>query len=104
MPLQLVPFDKCVFGNPDGAVLVRLITPKLLIYPRMSVSRETQPTLWFPLFDCPYQAFNAVLAGIRKVFFVLDDFAHFTNEGIIMTNHSIKAIIGMDASRPAVVQ
>ena len=104
MPLEFVPFYKCVFGNPDGSVLVRLITPKLLVDPRMRVSAESQATLWFPLFDCPNQAIDAVMAGIGEVFFVLDDLAHFTDEGVVVADHSIKAIIGMDARRPAVVQ
>ena len=89
MPLQFVPFYERVFSNPDGAVLVRLIASKLLVNPRMSISAEPQPTLWLPLLDCPYQALNAVLAGIRKVFFVLDDLTHFPDEGKIVSYHSI---------------
>ena len=104
MPLELVPLDQGVLGNPDGSVLVRLIPPELLVNPRMCVSREAQPTLWFPLFDCPYQAFNAVLAGIHKVFLVLDDLAHFPNKREVMADHSIKALVGMDAMRPAVMK
>ena len=89
MSLEFVPFYESVFCNPDGAVLVRLIASKLLVNPRMSVSREPQTTLWFPLFDCTNQALNAVLAGIREVFFVLDDLTHFPDEGEIVSDHSI---------------
>ena len=104
MPLQFVPLDQGVLGNPDGSVLVRLIPPELLVNPRMCVSREAQPTLWFPLFDCPYQAFNAVLAGIHKVFFVLDDLAHVSDETHVMAHHSIKAFGLHDAVLPARVK
>ena len=104
MPLELVPLDKCVFGNPDGSVLVALVSPKLLVNPRMCIGREAQPTLWFPLFDCTNQALNAVLTSIYKVFFVLDDLTHLAYEGKVMADHSIKAFVGMDAMRPAVVQ
>ena len=104
MTLEFVPLDECVFCDTDGAVLVALIASKLLIDPRMSVSRKPQATLWFPLFDCPYKTFNAVLTSIDEVFFMLDDLTDFTNEGVVVADHSIKAIIGMDASRPAVVQ
>jgi len=104
MPFEFVPLDQCVFGNPNGSVLVALVSPKLLVNPRMSVSREAQPTLRFPLFDCTYQAFNAVLASIYKVLFMLDDLAHLTDKCEVMPDHSIKALVGMDAVRPAVVQ
>ena len=104
MPLEFVPLDQCMFGNPDGAVLGGLIPPKLLVNPRMCVGREAQTTLWFPLFDCPNQTFDAVLAGIREVLFVLDDLTHLADEGEVVADHSIKALVGMDAMRPAVVQ
>ena len=104
MPFEFMPLDQCVFSNPDGSVLVRLIPSELLVYPRMCVSREPQSTLRFPLFDCSDETFYAVLAGIHKVFLVLDDLADFTNEGVVVTDHSIKAIIGMDASRPSTMQ
>jgi hypothetical protein len=55
----------------------------------MCISREAQPTLWFPLFDCPNQTFDAVLAGIREVFLVLDDLADFPDKGKVMADHSI---------------
>ena len=93
-----------MLSNADGSVLVRLVTPKLLIDPRVSVSREPQATLWFPLFDCPNQALDAVLTGIGKVFFVLDDLAHFSNKCVVVADHSIKALIGMDAGRPSTMQ
>ena len=93
MTLEFVPFYKRVFCNPDGSVLVRLVASKLLVDPRMSVCREPQPTLRFPLFDCTNQALDAVLAGIHKVFFMLDDLAYLTDEGVVVANHSIKAII-----------
>ena len=92
-----------MFGNPDGSVLVALIPPKLLVNPRMCIGAKPQSTLWFPLFDCPNQALNAILAGIREVFFMLDDLAHLADKGEVMANHSIKALVGMDAVRPAVV-
>jgi len=38
------------------------------------------------------------------MFFVLDDLAHLANKGKVMADHSIKALVGMDAVRPAVVQ
>lgn len=101
MPLEFVPLDQGMLGNPDGAVLVRLIASKLLVYPRMSVSRESQPTFWLPLFDCSNQALNAVLASICEVFFMLDDLAHLADEGVVMADHSIKALVGIDARRPA---
>ena len=104
MPLEFVPLDKGMFGNPDGSVLVGLIPPKLLVNPRMSVSAEAQPTLRLPLFDCPYQAFDAVLASIYKVLFMLDDLAHFPDEGKVMADHSIKAFVSMDAVRPTVMK
>ena len=104
MTLQLVPLDQGMLGNPDGSVLVALVASKLLIYPRVSISREPQATLWLPLFYCSDKTLDAVLAGIYKVFFVLDDLAHLTHKSIVVSDHSIKAIIGMDASRPAVVQ
>jgi len=78
-----------MFGNPDGAVLVGLIPPKLLVNPRMCVGREAQTTLWFPLFDCTNEPLNAVLAGIREVFLVLDDLAHLADESKVMTHHGI---------------
>jgi len=37
VPLEFVPLDQCVFGNPDGSVLVALVSPKLLVNPRMCV-------------------------------------------------------------------
>ena len=99
-----MPLDQSMLGNSDGAVLIRLVTSELLVDPRMRVSAESQPTLWLPLFDCSYQALDTVLASIYKVFFMLDDLTDFTNEGVVVANHSIKAIIGMDAMRPAMVQ
>ena len=104
MPLQFVPLDQGMFGNPDGAVLVRLIPPKLLVNPRMCVGAKPQSTLWFPLFNCSNQTFDAVLAGIREVFFMLDDLADFPDKGKVMADHSIKALVGMDAMRPAIVK
>jgi len=104
VPLEFVPLDQRMFGNPDGSVLIALVSPKLLVNPRMCVGREAQPPLWFPLFDCPYQAFNAVLASIGEVFFVLDDLTYFPDKGKVMADHSVKALVGMDAVRPAVVQ
>ena len=101
MPLEFVPFYKSVFGNPDGSVLVRLITSKLLVYPRVSISGKPQPTFWLPLFDCSDKTFYAILAGIHKVFLVLDDLAHFSDKSIVVSDHSIKAIIGIDTRRPA---
>ena len=103
MPLEFVPLDQGMFGNPNGAVLVALVSPKLLINPRMCVSAEPQAPLRFPLFDRSYQALDAVLAGIGEVFFVLDDLANFPNKGEVMADHSVKAFVGMDAVRPAVV-
>lgn len=97
MPLQLVPFYKRVFGNPDGSILVTLIAPELLIDPRVSICAEPQTTLWLPLFDCSDKTLNAVLAGIHKVFFVLDDLADFPDKSIVVSDHSIKAIVGIDA-------
>jgi hypothetical protein len=93
-----------VFGYPDRAVLVRLIASKLLINPRMRVSAEPQATLRFPLFDCTNQALDAVLASIHKVFLVLYDLADLADEGEVMADHGIKAFVGMDAMRPAVMQ
>ena len=88
MPLELVPLDQCMFGNPNGSVLVALVSPKLLVNPRMSVSREAQPTLRFPLFDCPYETFNAVLASIYKMLLVLDDLAYLADECEVVADHS----------------
>jgi len=99
-----VPLDQGVFGYPDGSVLVALVPSKLLVQPRVRVSTEPQATLRFPLFDRTNQALNAVLAGIREVFLVLDDLAYLADEGIVMTDHSVKAIIFMNAVSPAVVQ
>jgi len=104
MPFEFVPLDQGMFGNPDGSVLVALIPPKLLVNPRMCIGAKPQSTLWFPLFDCSYQALNAILASIREVFFVLDDLTHLADEGEVMADHGIKAFVGMDAMRPAVVQ
>jgi len=89
MPLELVPLDQCMFGNPDGSVLVALIPPKLLVNPRMCISREAQTTLWFPFLNRTNETLNAVLAGIREVFFVLDDLANFPNKGKVVADHSI---------------
>ena len=99
-----MPLNQGVFGYPDGSVLVALIAPKLLVNPRMSVSREAQPTLRFPLFNGPNQTFNAVLAGIREVFFVLDDLAYLAHKSKVVADHSLKALIFLDAVSPAVVQ
>jgi hypothetical protein len=54
----------------------------------MSVSAEAQPTLWFPLFDCPNQAFNAVLASIYKMLLVLDHLAYLADECEVVADHS----------------
>jgi hypothetical protein len=35
---------------------------------------------------------------------MLDDFAHFPNKREVMADHGIKAFVGMDAVRPAVMQ
>ena len=104
MPLQLVPLDQGMLGNADGSVLVALVASELLVNPRMSISGESQSTLWLPLFYGSDKTLDAVLASIGEVFLVLDNLAHLTDEGIVVADHSIKAIIGMDAMRPAVVQ
>jgi hypothetical protein len=93
-----------VFGYPDGSVLIALIPSKFLVKPRMSVSAKPKTPLRLPLFDGTNQALNAVLASIREVFFVLDDLTDFTDERKVMANHSVKAIIFIDAVRPAVVE
>ena len=84
-----MPFDQGVFSYPDCAVLVRLISSKLLINPRMRVSAEPQTSLRFPLFDGTNQALNAILASINKVFLVLDNLADLPNKSIIVADHSI---------------
>jgi hypothetical protein len=55
----------------------------------MSVSGKPQTTLWFPLFNRSDKTFDAVLASINKVFFVLDNLAHFSDKSVVVTNHSI---------------
>ena len=97
MTLEFVPFYKRVFSNADGSILVRLVASEFLVDPRMCVGREPQPTLWLPLFNCPYKTLNAVLASVNKMLLVLYDLADFPDEGEIMANHSIKALVGMDA-------
>ena len=104
MPLEFMPLDQGMLGNPDGSVLVALVASELLVDPWMGIGGEPQTTLWFPLFNRSDKTFDAILAGINKVFFVLDDLADFTDEGIVVANHSIKAIIGMDTSRPCTMQ
>jgi len=104
MPLEFVPLDQGMLGNADGSVLVALVSPKLLINPRMCVSAEPQAPLWFPLLYCTNETLNAVLAGIREMFFVLDDLADFPDEREVMADHGIKTFVGMDAVRPAVMQ
>lgn len=89
MSFEFVPFYECVFCYPDGAVLVALIASELLIDPRMSISREAQTTLWFPLFNRSDKTFDAVLASICEVFLVLDDLAYFPDKGEVVTDHSI---------------
>jgi hypothetical protein len=55
----------------------------------VGVSAEPQAPLRFPLFDCTNETLNAVLASIDKVFFVLDDLAYLTDEGIVVADHSL---------------
>jgi hypothetical protein len=99
-----MPLHERVFGYPDGSVLVALIASKLLVNPRMRVSAEAQAPLRFPLFNGTNETLNTILTRIREVFFVLDDLAHFSNKSIIVPDHSIKALVFLDAMRPTVVE
>jgi hypothetical protein len=55
----------------------------------VSVGREAQPSFRLPLFDGTYDTFDAVLASIYKVFFVLDDLANIPYEAHIVAHHGI---------------
>lgn len=93
-----------MLSYPNRPVLVALIASKLLVKPRVRVSTEPQATLRFPLFYGTNETLNAILTRIRKVFLVLDDLADFADESVVMADHSIKAIIFLDAVRPTVVE
>ena len=104
MSFEFVPLDECMLCYPNGSRLVGLITPELLIDPRMCVGCESQATLRLPLFNGTNETLYAVLASIAEMLPMFDDLTNFPDEGEIVANHGIKAIVLHDAVRPCLMQ